>query len=418
MAVKGPRNRPGPALDRSVPVLIVKIGRYPLHHGGVGAIRTLGRLGVPVYAITEDRFTPAAVSRYLSGRFVWPTTGTERPAELVDGLLALGRRIGRRAVVLPTDDEAAVLVAEHATAMADQFLTPNVAPALPRQLADKAGLYDLCLTHDIPTPRSALPASVPELMAIAAEMTYPVVLKNATPWSRLALPAVTSTTLVRSEDDLRAIAGAWPAMPSVLVQEYLPPDRSQDWMMGLYCDETSTSVVSFTGVKVRSWPPHAGVATRAFAAANPGLASMTGAFCRAIGYRGIADLDWRFDRSDGRYKLLDFNPRVGAQFRLFETAAGIDVVRALHLDLTGRAVPAGGQIDGRGLRVENLDLPASLAYRGSERNSAPPIPQGRTELAWLAPDDPFPAVVAAARSAGLAAAVVKRMVRPSARRRP
>ncbi|MDQ6793107.1 MAG: ATP-grasp domain-containing protein, partial [Candidatus Dormibacteraeota bacterium] len=42
-----------------MPVLIVKIGRYPLHHGSVGVIRTLGRAGVPVYAITEDRFTPA-----------------------------------------------------------------------------------------------------------------------------------------------------------------------------------------------------------------------------------------------------------------------------------------------------------------------------------------------------------------------
>jgi hypothetical protein len=30
---------------------------------------------------------------------------------------------------------------------------------------------------------------------------------------------------------------------------------------------------------------------------------------------------------------LDFNPRVGAQFRLFEDDAGSDVVRALHLDL-------------------------------------------------------------------------------------
>ncbi|NUO42057.1 MAG: ATP-grasp domain-containing protein, partial [Streptomyces sp.] len=51
--------------DREVPGLIVKFGDYPLHHGGVGAIRSLGRLGVPMYAITEDRYTPAAASRYL-----------------------------------------------------------------------------------------------------------------------------------------------------------------------------------------------------------------------------------------------------------------------------------------------------------------------------------------------------------------
>ncbi|WP_238431999.1 NAD(P)-binding domain-containing protein [Streptomyces cavernae] len=85
------------AVDRDVPGLIVKFGDYPLHHGGVGAIRSLGRLGVPMYAITEDRCTPAAVSRHLCRAFVWPTTGTEEPKRLVEGLLRIGRLIGRPA---------------------------------------------------------------------------------------------------------------------------------------------------------------------------------------------------------------------------------------------------------------------------------------------------------------------------------
>ncbi|MFM8856879.1 MAG: hypothetical protein ACKOI2_06680 [Actinomycetota bacterium] len=50
-------------LDTSVPALIAKVGHYPVHHGGLGAIRSLARWGVPVYAVTEDRWTPAARSR-------------------------------------------------------------------------------------------------------------------------------------------------------------------------------------------------------------------------------------------------------------------------------------------------------------------------------------------------------------------
>jgi hypothetical protein len=46
-----------------------------LHHGSVGIIRSVGRMDVPVYAIVEDRFTPAAVSRYLPGAFLWDTHG-------------------------------------------------------------------------------------------------------------------------------------------------------------------------------------------------------------------------------------------------------------------------------------------------------------------------------------------------------
>jgi hypothetical protein len=69
----------GPELDRTVPALLVKIGHYPQHAEGLGVLRTLGRLGVPVHAMVEDRFTPAAVSRYATRRFVRPTTGLESP---------------------------------------------------------------------------------------------------------------------------------------------------------------------------------------------------------------------------------------------------------------------------------------------------------------------------------------------------
>lgn len=108
--------------DREVPGLIVKFGDYPLHHGGVGALRALGRLGIPVYAITEDRYTPAASSRCLRRAFVWPTSGTEEPERLVEGLLRIGRRIGCPTVLIPTDEEAAVLIAEHQDVLGGPFL--------------------------------------------------------------------------------------------------------------------------------------------------------------------------------------------------------------------------------------------------------------------------------------------------------
>jgi hypothetical protein len=126
--------------------------------------------------------------------------------------------------------------------------------------------------------------------------------------------------------------------------------------------------------------------------ANPELGQRGGRFCKEIGFRGIADLDWRLDLRDGKYKLVDFNPRVGNQFRLFETEQGIDVVRALYLDLTGRAVPAGTARTGRRIVVEHIDVVARLAYRDGNGYPAapPPPPSVSTERAWLAKDDFLP----------------------------
>ncbi len=204
-----------------------------------------------------------------------------------------------------------------------------------------------------------------------------------------------------------------------MLQEYVPEEVSDDWIFHGYFDARSECLVGFTGVKYRSWPPHFGATTYARVVSNAELAGEAVAFCRRLGYCGIVDMDWRLDRRDGRYRLLDCNPRVGAQFRLFENGAGIDVVHALHLDLTGRDVPRARQLDGRGFVVENRDLPALLGYlRLRPKPDAVPHARGRIEPAWFAWDDPLPFVTMAVRLVGpLSRRVARRRRNAKARRR-
>lgn len=376
----------------------MKIGDYPLHHGGVGAIRSLGRLGVPMYAVTEDRWTPAARSRYLDRAFVWPTTGTEEPERLVEGLLRIGRRIGRPTVLVPTDEEAAVLIAEHQDALAGPFLFPRVDAELPRRLASKQGLHQLCAEHGVPSPAAAFPDSYADVEAFAAEARFPVVAKNREAFVRRRQPAVSGTTRIEGPGRLLALARGWGEHPGVILQEYLPREDAEDWIVHAYFDADSTALAMFTGVKVRSWPPHAGMAAHAYVVGNAQLAELARQFIKRIGFSGVVDLDLRFDRRDGQYKLLDFNPRMGAQFRLFENEAGVDVVRAQHLHLTGRKVPEGEQRAGHRYVVENIDLPALLAYRRSGYTTPhAPVRAGSTELAWVAADDMVPVAMMMAR---------------------
>ncbi|OPC83621.1 ATP-grasp domain-containing protein [Embleya scabrispora] len=392
----------GVELDRSVPALLFKVGRYPLHQGSVGAVRSLGRAGVPVHAVVEDAYTPTALSRHLSRRHVWPTTGLEDPRALVEQLLGIGRRLPARAVLVPTDDEAALLAAGAQDRLAECFLLPKIDPELPAGLAGKRGLYRRCLAHGVPAPATRFPADRGQLVAFAAELGFPVVVKNLAPWDRLRAPVVPGTTLVHDRRVLLALVGE---PRGVLLQAYVPREAAQDWIVHLYAAPDGRCAPVFTGLKLRSWPPHAGVTTYARALANPGLARRSARLCRALGYRGPADLDWRLDLRDGRYKLVDFNPRVGAQFRMFETARGLDVVRALHLDLTGRPIPSGGQREGRRYVAEHLDLAAFVAYRGRCGAARPPgrAPgHGGVEAAWLALDDPLPAAVTAVRALALA----------------
>ena len=352
-----PMSRPVMKPDSRVPALIVKIGQYPLHSGGVGAIRTLGRLGVPVYATTEDPFTPAALSRYCTGRFRWRTTGREDPEELIGGPARhRATHLGDDQSPFPWTTRLRSSSRSTQTNCPSTFSSRQIPSGLPRQLASKHELYRLCRQHGVPAPESVFLSTAAEVAAFAAAGTFPVVAKNAEPWVRRRAPVVAGTTVLRTASELLALTEDRARNRAWSSRTTSRPEHAEDWIVHLYCDANSNCLVLFTGVKVRSWPPHTGATACAYAVPNPALAQMTERFCKEIGFQGVADLDLRFDRRDGQFKLVDFNPRMGNQFRLFETAAGIDVVRALYLDLTGRIVPASHQVNGRRIVVEHIDL--------------------------------------------------------------
>src|SRR5499427_11156000 len=129
--------------DVGTPAVVLKFDPNVMHHGGLGVIRSLGRMGVPVYAVQEGPWAPAASSRYLRGRCFWQPDPDD--AERVRaGLLRLSERIGQPAVLIPTDDAGAIFLAEQGDDLRQRFLFPNPPKDLPRRVAGKYSLYELC----------------------------------------------------------------------------------------------------------------------------------------------------------------------------------------------------------------------------------------------------------------------------------
>jgi predicted ATP-grasp superfamily ATP-dependent carboligase len=391
-----------PAFDTSVPALVLKLDTYALHHGGLGVVRSLGRLGIPVYGVYHERWAPSATSRYLSGKFIW-RDGSGDAERFLDGMAAIGERLGRPSVLIPTDDLGAILISEHAPALRRWFQFPEPPPGLAHLVASKKGLYELCGKLGVPCPRVSFPASLDEIEEFAATASFPVVAKAIESWLLAPGAGMRSTAILHVPGDLLDLARRLEdrATGNLMLQEYIPRDAGQDWFFHGYCDARSTCLVSFTGRKLRSYPPYAGATTLGRGQDNERLRSLAEQLLQAVAYRGIVDLDLRLDLRDGQYKLLDFNPRVGAQFRLFENAGGVDVVRALHLDLTGREVPRRRQQDGRVFLVEQGDLLAGLGYRRAGdlglRSWISSLRGTHRELAWFARDDLAPFVLMCVR---------------------
>src|ERR1035441_4766482 len=73
-------------------------------------------------------------------------------------------------------------------------------------------------------------------------------------------------------------------------------------------------------------------------AESPEILPLAQRLLRAIRFTGIAELEFKRDRSDGSYKLIEINARPWDQHRLGHTC-GADVIHAAYCDLAGLPVP-------------------------------------------------------------------------------
>ncbi len=405
-------------LDRSVPALVLRLDRNPFHHGTLGAVRSLGRAGVEVHAVVESPRSPVVRSRHLHRAHPRPT-GPPDPEALVSALLRIAERIGRPAVLVPMDDLGALLVAEHAHRLAGRYLTAVQPAALPGNLADKAALATLCREAGIPHPETVVPGSPAEAAAAVRRIGVPLVAKWSRPWLLDPASGLRSTSLVSSpRAAARLFERSAEAGSTLLLQRRLPDRAHADWFFHGYFAADATCLHGGTGRKELSWPPRTGLTALGRWKHNEAVAEAARRLAGHTGYHGILDLDFRRD-ADGTYRLLDANPRPGAQFRLFTGADGLDVVRALHLDLTGRGVRPSPARPGRVFLAENYAalsvLSGLVSPRGRSTRPVPGsrIPRGRgVETAWFAGDDPAPFAAMARAFAGRGLAKAAGRLRP------
>lgn len=375
-------------------VLVIGPPRYV---GPLGVMRSLGRRGVRVYGVAHEQASPASASRYCAGTLSigvngrpWPDEGRTL-AELIDA----GRKLGAGTILVAGSDEWAVFVARHAAELDGTFRFPHVTPELVDEISAKDGLYRLAMRHGLPTPRIVFPADRDHALAVASELHYPVMLKPVR-----SRPDVLDKAVVADAAELSAAylrMEETPDEPNVMFQEFIPGGDSDVWIFNGYFDGDSRCLAAFTGVKLRQHPARMGIASLGELRQNQAVIDATCDFLARVGYRGIVDIGYRFDSRDGRYKVLDINPRLGGAFRMFVDVNGMDVARAMYLDLTGLPVPPVEVKNGRRWINETADLVSSVHYHRLEGLSLASwlrSLRGVHEGATWSLTDPLPFVVA------------------------
>ena len=324
----------------SHPVTAVVMNMF---YTGLGIARSLGQQGVPVVGLTAERGVYGNFTRYA--RMVFCADSRNEPELLLEQLLRLARELGHRSVLFPTRDHDLVFLDRFRAELEPHFILAIAPTAALKRCLNKWDTYEAAVKAGVPSPRSWLVSSADTLQTIASEVTYPCVVKplSAHYWrtggnwdlvgGRKAIEAACETQLLA---EYAAIAKA---DARVLVQEMVAGDDECLIVAACYLDAQSRFVAGFNAQKLVQTPPGFGTGCIVRFARQPELFDRTIRLLQALQFTGIAEVEYKWDASEGDHKLIEINPRPWDQHRL-GWACGVDLIYVAYCDHTGLPVPA------------------------------------------------------------------------------
>lgn len=311
---------------------------------GLGIARSLGAHGVPVCVI-DDETSIARASRYVQQVVRVEDLRTE-PGVLAALALARSRHGLQGWVLYPTRDEIVAAIAGHRAELTEHFRVPTPDLGSVRSVWDKRETYRLAEQLGIPIPRTWFPRTQADLDEI--ELRGPLVVK---PSVKEHFFYATGDKAWRADSRAELVSTfrrAAEIVPDgeVIVQEMIPGGAREQYA---YCTffAAGSAAASMTVRRCRQHPSDFGRAsTYVRTISLSELAGPAARLLHAIGYYGLAEVEFMRDPRDGAYRLLDVNARTWGYHTLGKRA-GVDFPYLLYLDQTCTAPQPAEQIQAR-----------------------------------------------------------------------
>jgi len=324
--------------------------------GSLAAARSLGRAGVRVWHLSDGNPLPG-LSRYVERALNW--NGAQNESALYD-LIALGREHGLDGwVLIPAADPEVRLISRNHAELSRLFRLTIQDWDVIRWADDKNLTYDLAERVGIPVPRRYQPKSLAEVSALDCQ--FPVILKPASHHQPNVFTRAKAWIAEDRATLLARYAQAAEVVPTdeIVLQEMIPGDgRAQFSYAAVWRDGAPLGML--TATRTRQFPVNVGY-TSSFVETvdNPTVVAAASRFLAALKFSGPVEIEFKFDSRDGRYKILDVNPRLWAWVGIGESA-GIEFPALLYRAALGEEVAVAAALGGAAWMHVSRDLMAAM----------------------------------------------------------
>jgi predicted ATP-grasp superfamily ATP-dependent carboligase len=274
---------------------------------GLAVARSLDRRGVPVYGVDSKRWEIGHHSAHVRRPpFAFEPHG---PA-LAAAVTTWAAEQPAPPVLFPADDPSCAFLAEHHAALSRSCLLPaGYGSGVATVLLDKRAFYRRCAELGVDLPRTLFPEDAAQLAQRSADLRYPVILKPAHGHLWRARFGGKKVLEVHSRDELLRTFDGLGADGAMTVQEVIPGPEREIFVCGAYFRADGAAQALFTARKTRQYPPRFGSGSLMCSEWNEEIARMSVDLVRRLGYAGICGTEYKPDPRDGRWKLIEVNPR-------------------------------------------------------------------------------------------------------------
>lgn len=359
-------------------------------------VRSLSRHGIPTILIVGQRQL-GSFSRY--GLRIRMPTVEDEPQAWLEILEVTASLIRASPVLFALSDAHCAFVSRNTECLRRSFRFVLPDEETVKRILDKRQQYSAAEAAGIRVPPTFYPKDIEDLVRLASEIDYPVILKPYT--AHVGRPKISNrkVLVIQSADELiSAYSNCTASGARFMVQKIIAgEDDAIFWYSGFW-DEHRREQAWFTVQKLRQFPPGFGDGSFQRTLEVPVVLQQSRRLLEVFRYRGLVMVEFKRDARDGSYNLMEINPRTVSGNQL-GISAGVDLPWIAYRNLAGLDPVETLQRPFR-LNVkyvnEEWDVQAFAALRESrELTLADWIRSLRGTRAWalFAWDDPLPLLV-------------------------
>lgn len=306
----------------------------------LGVVRSLGRCDVPIAVVGRSQMAPAMRSRHARRRIV-----SASYESLADLLLEVARELGGRPVLFLTEEEAVRVVSAARESLQQAYRVRFAPHDTMMALTHKDGVQALAEQHGLPIPRAVRLRQRDDLKQLAG-LRFPCVLKPGLKHAGYGARFKKAYVVQTAEEAARLFDEISPVLPDLVVQEWIEGADDSIHFCLQYIGADGQPAASFTGRKLRAWPPSIGGTASCMPApdADAELSRRTADFFRAVGFQGMGSMEYKRDNRDGRFYVVE--PTVGRTDFQQEVATinGANLPYAAYCHECGLPAPAANRV--------------------------------------------------------------------------